>query len=129
MMVSISQMERGEKIAPVSPHQLINHFANVFVKSHAAWISNRFAINMFVINFVTTFFCIPVCLSVPPPPPPTDDHQSITAKLEISAKFWLPPKSQFRGCDLSGKQNSWMTMEFSRGGKMLNGAVSVACRG
>ena len=66
------------KIAPVSPHQIINHFANVFVKSHAVWISNRFAINLFVINFATTFFPHP-CLSVPPPSCPirTDDHQSL----------------------------------------------------
>ena len=54
---------------------------------------------------------------------PPHRWSSITAKLEISAKFWLPSKSQFRGCDLSRKQWQW------KGKKMLKEAVSVACRG
>ena len=121
MMVSISQRER--KIAPVSPHQLINHFANVFVKSHAVWISNRFATNMFVVNLATTFFS--TSRSVCPTSALSPPHRwsSITSKLEISAKFWLPSKSQFLGCDLSRKQWQW------KGKKMLKEAVSVACRG
>ena len=92
-----------EKIAPVSPHQLINHFANVFVKSHAVWISNRFATNMFVVNFATTFFHIPVCLSHLRPVPAAQmiinhfkigNFRKILAPVEISIPRVVWPESK-----------------------------------
>ena len=56
--------ERGEeKFAPVSPHQLINHFANVFVKSHACGFQTDLPL-IFVSSILPSlFFHIPVRLS------------------------------------------------------------------
>ena len=71
--------ERGEeKFAPVSPHQLINHFANVFVKSHACGFQTDLPL-IFVSSILPSLFFPHPCLSVPPPSCPirTDDHQSL----------------------------------------------------
>ena len=89
----------------------------LFVKSHR-WISNRFVVYVFVINFAITFFPV-VCLSHLCP---IQRWSSITAKLEISAKSWLPSKSQFRSWS-----GVWPApkMEFFRERKMLNGEVSA----
>ena len=123
--------EGGRKFAPVSPHQLINHFANVFVKSHAGGFQTDLPL-MCSSSILPSLFSPHPCLSVPPPSCPirTDDHQSLQ-------NWKFPQNSGSRRnlnsagvsrCDLSQKQKMFDDkIEFFTGKKNVERRCQQRC--